>query len=133
VTEAFSSLARTAQRIALATLLAAALATAGCHEPLPPVARPDRAREALTTALDAWKGGAEEASLKARTPAIYVNEPAWRAGAKLLDYEIASEQEAGQSWRCEVTLTLQRAADARFEEHAQYTIDTDPALVIARQ
>jgi hypothetical protein len=121
------------RRTATASLAGLVLLVAGCSQELPPQAQPQRAREALTAALDAWKGGATESSLQARVPAIHVNEPEWRAGARLLSYEIKSEQAAGQSWRCEVDLTLQPLDGPRARQSALYCIDTDPALVVVRE
>ena len=115
-------------------LLLAILLGTGCGgNSLPTAADPARARDSLTTVLDAWQGGANSDSLQSRTPAIHVNDPAWSSGKKLVKYEIKSEEAAGQSWRCEVELTVKNGDGAETKQHALYCIDTDPALVIVRE
>ena len=105
------------------------LCAAGCSDSLPPAANPERAQEALKTALDAWQKGETVETLQAGLPAIHVNDPDWRNNQKLLKYEIGSGEAHGLSWRCEVLLTFQDEATPR---QVKYIIDTDPALVVVR-
>jgi hypothetical protein len=108
------------------------LGVAGCSGPQPTAADPARAKAALQTALDAWKNGDSEDSLKQRQPAVYVNEPTWRAGHQLVKYQIDSEQQNGLSWRYEVLLTVQAGKGQPKQQQALYSVDTDPALVVVR-
>jgi hypothetical protein len=108
------------------------LGIAGCGGPQPTEADPVRAKAALQTALDAWKNGDNEDSLKQRQPAVFVNEPAWRAGHQLVKYQIDSEQKNGLSWRYEVLLTLKAGQEKPKQQQALYTVDTDPAVVVVR-
>ncbi len=108
------------------------LCAVGCSDSLPPVANPERGREALQTALDAWQKGEKVESLQASQPAIHVNDPDWRDNKKLLKFEIGSGEFHGQSWRCEVLLTFQDGAGKATPHQVKYLIDTDPAMVVVR-
>jgi len=123
------NLLKTSARAALVLML---LCSAGCSDPLPPAANPERAREALQSALDAWQKGETVESLQAGLPAIHVNDPEWRSNTKLVKYEIQSGETHGLSWRCEVLLTFQNGAGKATPRQVKYIIDTDPALVIVR-
>lgn len=109
------------------------LGVVGCGQPLPSTADPARARTALQSALDAWQKGEPEQSLQALLPPIHFNDPEWRGGKKLVKYQIESEQTAGQSWRCDVLLTVQAGEGKATPRRASYCIDTDPILVIVRE
>jgi hypothetical protein len=110
------------------------LGVAGCSgsQPLPPAANPDRAREGLQAALDAWQKGETVESLQKQEPAIHVNDPDWRENKKLVKYQIGTGQFHGQSWRCEVQLTLQDSAGKSTPRQVKYIIDTDPTVVVVR-
>ena len=114
------------------SLLVVILFSAGCSPPLPPVANPERAREGLAKALDAWQKGDTVEALQARTPAIHVNDPDWRSNKKLVKYQIESGQAHGNSWRCEVVLTVQDSNGNATPHKIKYIIDTDPTLVVVR-
>jgi hypothetical protein len=112
-------------------LLALLLALpAGCGQRPPPEADPDKAREALNTALDAWKKGEKPEALQGRSPAIYFNEPQWYEGRKLLDYKVEDGpgQTKGRSIRYSVVLSLEGGTKA--QRKVVYQIDTSPRIVI---
>jgi hypothetical protein len=71
-------------------------------------------------------------SLQQREPKIFVNDPLWSSNKRLVKYEIQSDQASGQSWRCEVLLTVQDGPGSPKQNQASYTVDTDPALVVVR-
>ena len=52
------------------------------------------------------KSGSTADSLKAQSPAIYLNDPDFASGKQLVAYQIESEEAAGVSWRCEVSITV---------------------------
>lgn len=106
---------------------------AGCGEPMPPSADPQRAEAALKTALDAWRRGDEPQALQAQTPPIHVSDTEWSNGAELKEYEIKSGQAAGLGWRCEVVLKVKDASGRTREHQASYRIDTDPAIVVVHE
>jgi hypothetical protein len=108
------------------------LCAVGCGQPAPPAADPTRARATLQVALEAWQQGESAEALKARSPAIYFNEPACKEGNRLIHFEITTEEANGFNWRCNVLLTVQSADGKPKQRKASYLIDTDPALVIVR-
>ena len=118
---------------ARASLLLGLICAAGCSDTLPPAADPDRARTALQTVLQAWKNGEKIESLAQRDEAIHVNDPDWRSGKRLQAYEVKPGQPNGQSWRCEVLLTVQEGESKPRERRASYSVDTDPAVVVVRE
>ena len=108
------------------------LCMAGCSQSLPPVANSERAREGLQSALDAWQKGETVESLQAQVPAIHVNDPDWRNSKKLVKYQIGTGQYHGNSWRCEVLLTVGDNTGNAAPRQVNYIIDTEPALVVVR-
>ncbi len=94
----------------------------------------DRARAALRTALDAWKRGDNLDALQQLDPPIYFNDHDVRAGSRLLDFKINSEDDYfGNSLRCAVELSLKDAAGKTRQKTIKYLIDTGKATVIARE
>jgi hypothetical protein len=105
---------------------------AGCGKSHSPAADPERARKALTAALDAWKGGERLETLQARTPAIYFNDEL-SAEKRLVKYDIEAEAANGLGWRCDVLLTIDGGNGKENQRRVGYQIDTDPAIVIVQQ
>jgi hypothetical protein len=101
---------------------------------LPRSADPDRASEALRTALDAWQRGEAAASLKDHRPAITVIDHDWQSGLRLTRYELTgAAQPSGTDRRCEVNLWLQDPRRKPAPKTVAYTIGTDPALTVVRE
>jgi len=117
-------------RMAAGCLLVLAL---GCGpEPTPPVDTADAAVQ-LRVVLDAWKAGEPFDSLASRTPPIVFNEPLWRDGAKLVEYELGEVELHGRQGKCRVKLTLQEKDGKSAERRIGYQIDTTPSVVILRE
>src|SRR5947209_4835905 len=96
---------------ALLTLLPAALVwagAAGCaREKLAGPVDPKLARDSLRTVLESWKRGDPPDQLRQAGPPITVQDLDWKAGYKLLDYEIVGEgKDDTANLRCPVKLTL---------------------------
>jgi hypothetical protein len=109
------------------------LAVSGCSEVPPPAADPDAARGALHAALDAWQRGDSFGSLGTAQPPIYVTDWKWRAGAKLVRYEIATiDRPLGADLRCPVQLWIDKGKGKPVRETAEYNVATHPALTVAR-
>jgi hypothetical protein len=118
-------------RAALLFLILSAL-LAGCRPPAQP-ADPDRARTVLREALDAWRNGDTPESLRGRSPSLTVVEPRWKAGFRLLDYELVGDGgPAGFDWQGTVKLSLQDPAGKKQQEKAVFNVSTAPALVVVR-
>jgi hypothetical protein len=121
-------------RLSLGLLaLAVAVAVPGCRgrAQAPPV-DPDRAREVLRTALDAWQKGDSADSLRQQWPAITAADPKWQSGHRLLRYEVARDEVVGSELRCSVLLVLQGPGGKQTEERAVFGVSTAPALVVIR-
>ena len=115
-------------------LLLGVFLAAGCQRQLAAPASEEKATAALTASLDAWKAGASPADLEARAPAIIINDPQWKNGVRLLDYQIQSGcKPAGQDLRYVVNLTLTDPEGKTTQTvQASYTIGTASAIVIVR-
>ncbi|HWB11061.1 MAG TPA: hypothetical protein VG826_17665 [Pirellulales bacterium] len=98
-------------RIALLVLLTIATLVAGCgpkaqvKDYIPPE---EAARQALTTALDAWKAGKAPDQVGASNPAVQAQDVQWSGGQKLTAYEIVGPAPTAedQNQRFTVKLTL---------------------------
>jgi hypothetical protein len=105
----------------------------GCGPATPRPADPDKAREALRTALDAWQNGERPEALKARQPALYVNDADWQAGLRLTGYELKGDGDYhGVQFRCSAVLSLEAGKGQRSDKAVKYLIDTQPRVVIVR-
>lgn len=106
---------------------------AGCGGMSPPQpADPARGQEALTTILDAWQKGEAPEALNQRQPPIYVVDHEWRAGQRLLRYELGAQEPSGGSLRCRVQLTLKGRSGGGVRKAAIYSVGTSPVLTVHR-
>ena len=118
------------------SLLAISLALlAGCGGSLHAPAEADKGEDALRTALESWKKGNTPQTLQKAQPPIYLNDPEWIAGHRLLGFEIVEPlTPMGRQLRCTVKLSLQSAkSGAKYEKRIGYQVETNPAFVIARE
>jgi hypothetical protein len=118
-------------------LLAPALAWAcGCGGDLSASrpADPERARQALHAALDAWKAGRTPDDAGHLSPPIRIADEDWLAGLRLVDYRPEpGDRLIGTSLRCPVVLTLHGRRGKDRKKRVTYTINTDPELTVVRQ
>lgn len=87
------------------------------------------AKEALTTALDAWKSGREAPGTIANVkPALEVQDSVWGSGRKLKEFQIGDEQVSpGNPTRFKVKLTF---ADEPTTADVEYVVfGKDPIYV----
>lgn len=94
---------------------------------------PAKAKEVLTAALDAWKGGEAYGALASRSPPVVFAEPLWEGGAKLVSYELGAVELTGRQGRCTVKLSLVSKEGKPTERRVGYLIDTIPRAVIVRE
>jgi hypothetical protein len=94
---------------------------------------PAKAKEVLTAALDAWKGGAAYGALESRSPPVVFAEPLWEGGATLNSYELGTVELTGRQGRCTVKLSLTTKDGKPMERRVGYLIDTAPRAVIVRE
>jgi hypothetical protein len=113
-------------------LTLAAVLSLGCRGK-PQAADPDRAREALRQALDAWQKGESPESLKGRSPSLTVADSRWAKGYRLLSYKLADkDQPSGYDLQMSATLVLQDPSGKESQEKALYSVSTHPSLVVVR-
>jgi hypothetical protein len=105
---------------------------AGCKRPAPPPADPDKAREVLKTALDAWRKGESADSLRQRSPSITAADPKWQDGHQLVRYEIGESKIVGCDLQCNVVLVLKAPDGKQSEQKAIFNVSTAPNLVVVR-
>ncbi len=92
-----------------------------------------KATSALETCLEGWKEGKKPDDLLEESPPITVHELEWTNGAKLLEYEIESdEKNADQSLIAWVKLKLESANGQVSETTAKYIVNTSPELTVMR-
>ena len=92
-----------------------------------------KATSALETCLESWKEGKKPDDLLEESPPITVHEIEWTNRAKLLTYEIESdEKNADQSLIAWVKLKLESANGQVSETTAKYIVNTSPELTVMR-
>ena len=106
-------------------------AVMGCSSgSLPARADPERAKQALRTALETWQKGESTEALANGSPPIYFNDPKIQKGMRLASYEVENSHDFfGQSVRFSVKATFARD-DGGKERKLTYLIDTGTAVVI---
>jgi hypothetical protein len=124
---------RALKRSVAALLLAAGLAGCSGKGGASPV-EPAKAREALATALEAWKKGEAIGSLQAGSPSITAQDFDWMAGAKLVAYEVDGEgKENDLNLRVPVKLTLKSLQGKEVKKAVTYVIGTSPVVTVFRE
>ena len=90
------------------------------------------AKEALFTALDAWKQG-KAGALSKRKPPIRFSDDDLRAGFKLLEYRLANPDEPIQRAKSfSVVLKVSRGNASPVERPALYQVSLTPQLAVSR-
>jgi len=120
-------------RPALAALLT--LATlAGCADSPPAPADPGRAREALPTALDAWKRGDRPDALTSSRPPVRVLDRDWSEGSTLAGYEVKGDgHPLGHNIQQTVALDLKTPRGKAVKKTVNYVISPGDPPTVARQ
>ena len=97
---------------------------------------PPRPREALKTALDHWKTGAEPGSLASSSTPMTVQDFDWAGGAKLIDYQMVNDGNAyDANLRVRVKLTLSNSGRDKgkaAEKTVWYLVGTSPSVTVFR-
>jgi hypothetical protein len=89
----------------------------------------EAARQALTTALDAWKAGKTSDQIGATSPTIHAQDQSWGAGKKLTAYEIVGPATGDdQNRRFTVRLSLEAATP---QETTFVVFGKDPIWVMS--
>jgi hypothetical protein len=122
---------------AAVVVVLAALTTAGCRgSSVANPVDPPRAREALKTALDAWKGGQSPDSLKSSSTPMTVQDLDWAGGAKLIDYQVLDD---GKALDANLSIRVKLVLDGRNkktgkanEKNVWYLVTTSPSVTVFR-
>jgi hypothetical protein len=117
-------------RIALVALAVAGLLSAGCGRDAPPTADPQKARQALTAALEGWQKGQKELTFEGQP--VTLRDERFTTGGKLVSYKLGAEQAYGYDRQFKVALTVRDKRGQSRAEQATYNVRTDPAVVISR-
>jgi hypothetical protein len=81
----------------------------------------DRASKVVKTSLEAWKGGGNPQQLTEQ--GIEIAEPDWKAGYRLLDYELKNASaQPQQGPRVVVVLQLQDRAGKKVSKEVAYEV-----------
>lgn len=90
------------------------------------------AREVLDSALTAWKDGKAK-SLAKRTPPIRFVDEDWRAGYRLVKFDVVAPEEPIEPWKgTRVQLTLIDRNGKTIERPADYQVSLSPNLAVLR-
>ena len=93
----------------------------------------DKAKQALTQALDAWRSGETSESLRKVQPAVIVSDEDWLRGEKLVSYALQGDgKKHGNSLRFLATLELRTANGSLQRKNALYHVGTEPVLTVVR-
>jgi hypothetical protein len=94
------------------------------------------ARDALKAAMEQWKNGGDLKSVQASGTPVIAQDPEWRAGAKLLDYQILDDGKPEDvNLRVQVKLTLSDSGKDKgkpVEKKASYVVGTSPSVTVYR-
>ena len=122
-------------RLAVILFSVISIVLPGCSESpgIQPGGDAAAARDALTTALDAWKGGNDPKSLQSGEKAFWVTDEDWKSGKKLTDYRIAEEvEQSGGHWRVCAELTISDSGQSASSERICYAVTIAEAISIIR-
>lgn len=110
-----------------------ALLLLGCSADAGVQVTPDKARQALRTALDAWKAGRKIETLQQDSPPIVAQDFDWIAGATLTGYEVQGDGTAqGANLRVGVKLLLRDKRGQDATKTVNYVVGTDKTLTVFR-
>ena len=94
------------------------------------------AREALKATMEQWKNGGDIKSVQASGTPVIAQDPDWRAGAKLMDYQILDDgNPENANLRVQVKLTLSTPDKGKgkpVEKKASYVVGTSPSVTVYR-
>lgn len=92
---------------------------------------PALARSSVETAMKAWVEGKTPADLQ---PKIIVGDPAWRAGQKLVSYEILANEESSDGSNLYISVVRKFSGKAAGQgSKVVYIVGTSPVVTIFPQ
>ena len=102
---------------------------AGCGFP---AAKLDEASGHVQRALEVWKSGGKPDDLATQTPPVEFHEALWKAGEKLIAFEMGQVRyvDAAAMVRCEVKLTVRNKRGKERTESAVYDVTLGPPVKV---
>jgi hypothetical protein len=95
---------------------------------------PPKARDALRTTLEGWKGGAKPDDLRNGAPSITAQDLDWMAGATLVEYTILGDGTFDDAnLRIPVELTLRDPGGRQVRKKVSYVVGTSPRITVFRE
>lgn len=89
-----------------------------------------KARQAIETALSKWKAGGKYGANAESTPTVIVEEPRWKSGSRLENYNIVEEVSGSAYPQFKVKLKLA----GKPEELSEYiVVGIDPPIVYSKE
>ena len=116
-----------------AFLVVGLCALVGCQPSPPAAVNASKARDVLKTALESWKKGETDTALQSASPPIYVIDPEWKGGAKLIDFQLLSDEEKDAHLFAQVKLTVRGPNGKDTTQAVTFIISTAPNLTVSRK
>lgn len=118
----------------LAIVSSVALVGCGGTNSLPPETDAAQGREILKTVLDAWVSGKSMDDMKNGSPSIIARDPDWKAGHKLVSYEIdTTDERSGVDLAVPVKLMVSKAGGPPQEKKVKFNVGIGSQTICKRQ
>jgi hypothetical protein len=115
-------------------LLLVGVVGCGGAKPLGLATTPEKSRQVIVTALDAWKNGQTRDDLKNLSPPVYFQDDDLYRGRKLVDYQLEGEPRVlGTGLSYVVRLTLQNGTAQPATRKVAFRVVTEPNIAITRE
>jgi hypothetical protein len=97
-----------------------------------PAAKLDEAKGHVQRSLEVWQKGGKPDDLTAQTPPVEFHEAMWKAGEKLVSFEMGTAQyvDAAAVVRCEAKLTVRNKKGKERTESVVYDVTLGPPVKI---
>ena len=120
------------KRIAILCIIALCTCSFGCPSKTNSRYTPASAtaRQAIDTALSKWKSGVKYGTITDTTPTVIVEEPRWKSGTRLENYEIGEEVLGQEYPRFKVKLNFTGKPEVVTE---YLVIGVDPPIVYSKE
>ena len=107
----------------------ALVSVAGCGFP---EAKVNEAKGHVQRALEVWQKDGKPDELKSLAPPVEFHEVLWKAGEKLVAFEMGTAQyvDAAQAVRCDVRLTLRNRKGKERTENVAYDVTLGPTVKV---
>jgi hypothetical protein len=106
----------------------------GGAKPLSLATTPEKSRQVIVSALDAWKNGQTREDLKKLSPPVYFQDDDLYRGRKLIDYKLeGAPKQLGTGLSYVVSLTIQNGSTPPATRKVAFRVVTEPNIAITRE